>query len=192
MPKRKRSHPFGSALLGGAIVAVFGLLALATGLVSTGGGSTTTREVVSASGTTPAAAVTSDEASGNTVNQIYKADAQRRRLHRIESRRRRRLRLRHRPRRRRPRPHQQPRRRRRRRNQVSLEEGGQMYTAEVVGTEPNKDLALLKVDAPAVAAPPAEARRLRRRWKSATRWSRSATRSTSADRDQRHRLRPAA
>ena len=31
MLQRKRSHPFGSALLGGAVVALFGLLALATG-----------------------------------------------------------------------------------------------------------------------------------------------------------------
>src|ERR1700761_4675313 len=78
MPKQKRSHPFGSALLGGAVVAIFGLFALATGLVSTGGGSTTTREVVAASGTTPAAAVTTSGESGestNTVNAIYKADA---------------------------------------------------------------------------------------------------------------------
>ncbi len=148
MLQRKRSHPFGSALLGGAVVAIFGLLALATGLLSTGGNSTTTREVVSASGTTPAAAVTSDEGA-NTVNEIYKADAHgvafiESRVaegvasgsgvvlddeghvltnnHVVEGG---------------------------EEISVSLEEGGQMYTAEVVGTEPNSDLALLKVDAPA-------------------------------------------
>jgi S1-C subfamily serine protease len=147
MLQRKRSHPFGSALLGGAVVAIFGLLALATGLLSTGGNSTTTREVVSASGTTPAAVVTSDE--GNTVNQIYKADANGVAFieskvaegvasgsgvvlddeghvltnnHVVEGG---------------------------EEISVSLEEGGRMYTAEVVGTEPNSDLALLKVDAPA-------------------------------------------
>jgi S1-C subfamily serine protease len=149
MLQRKRSHPFGSALLGGAVVAIFGLLALATGLLSTGGNSTTTREVVSASGTTPAAAVTSDESGGNNVNQIYKADANGVAFieskvaegvasgsgvvlddeghvltnnHVVEGG---------------------------EEISVSLEEGGQMYTAEVVGTEPNSDLALLKVDAPA-------------------------------------------
>jgi S1-C subfamily serine protease len=148
MPKQKRSHPFGSALLGGAVVAVFGLLALATGLVSTSGGSTTTREVVSASGTTTAAALTSDE-NGNSINQIYKADANGVAFieskvsegvasgsgivldqeghvltnnHVVEGG---------------------------EEIKVSFEAEGQMYPAEVVGTEPNKDLALLKVDAPA-------------------------------------------
>jgi S1-C subfamily serine protease len=154
MPKKKRSHPFGSALLGGAVVAVFGLLALATGLVSTGGGTTTTRTVVSASGTTPAASVTADEGSGNTVNQIYKADANGVAFieskvaegvasgsgvvlddeghvltnnHVVEGG---------------------------EEITVSLESEGQMYPAEVVGTEPNKDLALLKVDAPAAKLHP--------------------------------------
>jgi S1-C subfamily serine protease len=148
MPKQKRSHPFGSALLGGAVVAVFGLLALATGLLSAGGSSTTTREVVNASGTTTAAAVTSGE-SGNSVNAIYKADAGGVAFieskeaegiasgsgvvlddeghvltnnHVIEGG---------------------------EEIKVSFESEGQMYPAEVVGTEPNSDLALLKVDAPA-------------------------------------------
>jgi S1-C subfamily serine protease len=149
MPKQKRSHPFGSALLGGAIVAIFGLLAIATGLVSTGGGTTTTREVVSASGTTPAASVTSDEEGGNTVNEIYKADGPGVAFieskvsegvasgsgivlddeghvltnnHVIEGA---------------------------EQVTVSLEAEGTMYPATVVGTEPNSDLALLKVEAPA-------------------------------------------
>jgi S1-C subfamily serine protease len=147
MPKRKRSHPFGSALLGGAVVAVFGLIAIATGLVSTSGGSTTTREVVSASGTTPAALTTT--AGGNSINQIYKADGSGVAFieskvsegvasgsgivlddeghvltnnHVVEGG---------------------------ETIQVSFESEGKMYPAEVVGTEPNKDLALLKVDAPA-------------------------------------------
>jgi S1-C subfamily serine protease len=149
MPKQKRSHPFGSALLGGAVVAVFAVLAFATGLVSTGGGSTTTREVVRAQGTTPAAAITSDEESGNTVNAIYKADANGVAFieskmaegvasgsgvvldqeghvltnnHVVEGG---------------------------EEIKVSFESEGQMYSAEVVGTEPNSDLALLKVQAPA-------------------------------------------
>ena len=149
MPKQKRSHPFGSALLGGAVVAIFGLLAIATGIVSTGGGSTTTREVVSASGTTPAASVTTDGSSTDSINQIYKADANGVAFieskvaegvdsgsgivlddeghvltnnHVIEGG---------------------------EEITVSFESEGQMYPAEVVGTEPNEDLALLKVDAPA-------------------------------------------
>jgi S1-C subfamily serine protease len=156
MLQRKRSHAFGSALLGGAIVAVAGLLALATGLVSTGDGSTSTRTVV-ASGTTPAAAVTTDSGTsegGNTVNEIYKADANGVAFieskvaegvasgsgvvlddeghvltnnHVVEGG---------------------------EEISVSLEEGGQMYPAEVVGTEPNSDLALLKVDAPAAQLHP--------------------------------------
>jgi S1-C subfamily serine protease len=148
MPKQKRTHPFGSALLGGAIVAVIGLLAIATGLVSTGGGSTTTREVVSAS-TTPAASVTSNASGGNTINQIYKADGGGVAFieskvsegvdsgsgivlddeghiltnnHVVEGG-----------------------------NEitVSLEAEGTAYPATVVGTEPNSDLALLKIEAPA-------------------------------------------
>ena len=153
MLQRKRSHAFGSALLGGAIVAVAGLLALATGLVSTGDGSTSTRSrVVAASGATPAAAVTTDNGEGeggNTVNEIYKADANGVAFieskvsegvasgsgvvlddeghvltnnHVIEGA---------------------------SEVTVSLESEGQMYPATVVGTEPNSDLALLKVEAPA-------------------------------------------
>jgi S1-C subfamily serine protease len=148
MPKKKRSHPFGSALLGGAVVAIFGLLALATGLVSTGGNTTTIRTGSSATGTTTAASVSTDE-GGNTVNEIYKADADGVAFieskvaegvasgsgvvlddeghvltnnHVVEGG---------------------------EEITVSLESEGQMYPAEVVGTEPNKDLALLKVDAPA-------------------------------------------
>ncbi len=149
MPKQKRSHPFGSALLGGAVVAVFATLAFATGLVSTSGGSTTTREVVRSSGANTVADVTSSEEGGNTVNEIYKADANGVAFiesktaegvasgsgvvldeeghvltnnHVVEGG---------------------------EQIQVSFESEGQMYPAEVVGTEPNSDLALLKVDAPA-------------------------------------------
>jgi S1-C subfamily serine protease len=153
MPKQKRSHPFGSALLGGAVVAVFAALAFATGLVSTGGGSTTTTREVVASGATPAASVTTEE-GGNTVNEIYKADANGVAFieskvaegvasgsgvvlddeghvltnnHVVEGG---------------------------EEITVSFESEGQMYPAEVVGTEPNSDLALLKVDAPAAKLHP--------------------------------------
>jgi S1-C subfamily serine protease len=153
MPKQKRSHPFGSALLGGAVVAVFAVLAFATGLVSTGG-TTTTREVVSGSGTVRAAAMTSNDEGGNTVNEIYKADANGVAFieskvaegvasgsgvvlddeghvltnnHVVEGG---------------------------EEISVSFESEGRMYPAEVVGTEPNSDLALLKVDAPAAKLHP--------------------------------------
>jgi S1-C subfamily serine protease len=62
--------PFASALLGGFVVAVLGWIAIAAGLVKSEGGTTTTV-------TTPLSApveAASDEGNGNIVNQIYKAD----------------------------------------------------------------------------------------------------------------------
>ena len=61
--------PFFSALLGGAVVAVIGLIAIAAGVVQSDGGTTTTvasplTEPVNAKG----------EENSNLVNQIYKAD----------------------------------------------------------------------------------------------------------------------
>ncbi|HEX5610719.1 MAG TPA: trypsin-like peptidase domain-containing protein [Solirubrobacterales bacterium] len=71
MPKPKRSFrtPFLSALLGGAIVAAFGWIAIAAGWIQSEGGSTTT---ISA----PLTAPVSDKGdeSSTIVNQIYKAD----------------------------------------------------------------------------------------------------------------------
>jgi S1-C subfamily serine protease len=69
-PKKKTPSPFLSALLGGLVVAVLGLAALAAGVVDSGGDTTTTVEAP------PAAAIetASDESSGNIVNQIYKRD----------------------------------------------------------------------------------------------------------------------
>ena len=63
---------FGSALLGGAVVAVIGAVLLLTGAVkSSGGGTTTVQETMSA----PVASTSSgEEGGGNTVDQIYKAD----------------------------------------------------------------------------------------------------------------------
>jgi S1-C subfamily serine protease len=64
-------RPFVAALFGGAIVAAVGLVAIATGLVNSGGGSTTT---VAAPLAAPVVSKSGEEGSGNTVNQIYKAD----------------------------------------------------------------------------------------------------------------------
>jgi S1-C subfamily serine protease len=64
--------PFGSALLGGLVVAVLGWVAIAAGLIQSEGGSTTT---VAA----PMAAPISDrgdDGDTNIVNQIYKADGE--------------------------------------------------------------------------------------------------------------------
>ncbi len=70
-PKSRLHSPFAAAILGGAIVAVVGLVAIASGLVSSGGGSTTT---VAAPLSSPVVAKSGEGESGNTVNQIYKAD----------------------------------------------------------------------------------------------------------------------
>ena len=71
MPKsNKPFSPFLSALLGGLVVAVLGLIALAAGVVDSGGDTTTTVEA-------PLAApieAKSEDGAGNVVNQIYKAD----------------------------------------------------------------------------------------------------------------------
>jgi S1-C subfamily serine protease len=75
MSKRKSflRSPFGSALLGGAVVAVVGLIAIATGLVKADSDSTTT---AAAPLTAPVVSKSSDggDESTNTVNQIYRAD----------------------------------------------------------------------------------------------------------------------
>jgi S1-C subfamily serine protease len=65
--------PFGSALLGGAVVAVVGAILLLTGAVKSSGGGTTTIEQSSAA---PIVSKSGDESGedGNTVDEIYKAD----------------------------------------------------------------------------------------------------------------------
>jgi S1-C subfamily serine protease len=68
-PKSRLRSPFFSALLGGAVVAVVGLIAIAAGLVESDGGTTTT---VAAPLTAPVDA--KGEEDSNLVNQIYKAD----------------------------------------------------------------------------------------------------------------------
>jgi S1-C subfamily serine protease len=72
-PQSPLHRPFVAAILGGAIVAVVGLVAIATGLVSSGGDSTTTVQTPLSS---PVATKSGEEDgdSGNTVNEIYKAD----------------------------------------------------------------------------------------------------------------------
>ena len=64
---------FGSALMGGAVVAVVGAVLLLTGAVKSSSGGTTTIEQTAAA---PIVSTTSEEGNGtgNTVDQIYKAD----------------------------------------------------------------------------------------------------------------------
>jgi S1-C subfamily serine protease len=68
--KKNFSSPFGSALLGGLVVAVLGLIAIAAGLVNSGGDSTTT---VATQLAAPIEAK-AEKGDGNVVNQIYKTD----------------------------------------------------------------------------------------------------------------------
>ncbi len=72
--KKLLKTPFASALAGGLVVAVLGLVALGTGLVDAGGESTTTTTTVPASA--PETALASDAAGkALTVNQIYSQDS---------------------------------------------------------------------------------------------------------------------
>jgi S1-C subfamily serine protease len=70
-PRRLLRTPFVSALLGGAIVAAFGWIALAAGWIQSEGGSTTT---VAAPLAAPVSDRSGDEGDGNVVNQIYRED----------------------------------------------------------------------------------------------------------------------
>jgi S1-C subfamily serine protease len=148
MLRNRSVHTFGSAALGGAIVAVVATVALATGVVGGGGKSTTTPSaVVGANEAKPAASVSREES--NVINQIYKADGNGVAFiesqeaegvasgsgivldseghvltnnHVVEGG---------------------------EQIAVKLESEGTAYPATVVGTEPNSDLALLRVEAPA-------------------------------------------
>jgi S1-C subfamily serine protease len=73
MPQQqpKLRSPFFSALLGGLVVAVAGLIAIAAGVVDSGGGTTPT---VASPLTAPVDA--KEEKNTNVVNQIYKTDGQ--------------------------------------------------------------------------------------------------------------------
>jgi S1-C subfamily serine protease len=63
--------PLGSALLGGAIVAAFGWIAIASGWIQSEGGSTTT---VAAPLAAPISSRSGGDGASNVVNQIYKRD----------------------------------------------------------------------------------------------------------------------
>ncbi len=64
---------FGAAFLGGAVVAVFGLIAISAGLIKADGDSTTT---VAAPMTAPVSSSSGDEGDTSTVNQIYRQDGE--------------------------------------------------------------------------------------------------------------------
>jgi S1-C subfamily serine protease len=68
--RRLLRSPFAAALLGGAVVAAFGWIAIAAGWIQSEGGSTTT---VAAPLAAPVASKSS-EGDTNVVNQIYKSD----------------------------------------------------------------------------------------------------------------------
>jgi S1-C subfamily serine protease len=69
--RRLLRSPFGSALLGGLIVAVFAAIAISAGWIQSEGGSTTT---VAAPLSAPIADRSGEDGGGNVVNQIYKRD----------------------------------------------------------------------------------------------------------------------
>ena len=71
-PKKSFRSPFISALFGGLVVAAFGWIAIAAGWIQAEGGSTTTTVA------TPATAIEAKAGDGdaNLVNQIYKADGE--------------------------------------------------------------------------------------------------------------------
>jgi len=74
MPDQKKSSlriPFISALLGGAVVAVFAAIAIAAGWIQSDGGTTTT---VAAPLAAPIASKSGGEGDANVVNEIYKRD----------------------------------------------------------------------------------------------------------------------
>jgi S1-C subfamily serine protease len=68
--RRVSRTPFGAAVLGGVIVALFGWIAIAAGLIQSEGGTTTT---IAAPLTAPVSSK-GGEGESNVVNQIYKAD----------------------------------------------------------------------------------------------------------------------
>ncbi len=157
--RRVLRTPFGSALLGGAVVAAFGWVAIAAGWIQAQGDSTTT---VSAPLATPIASRAGD--GTNVVNEIYRRDGQGVAFIEAEH------------------PAEEPSMfspfgqpegggtatgsgflidseghvvtnshvvAGANRIEVTLGSSDTAYTAEMVGTDPTTDVALLKVDAPA-------------------------------------------
>jgi S1-C subfamily serine protease len=71
--RRLLRSPFVAALLGGAVVAIFGAIAITAGWIQSEGGSTTT---VAAPLAAPVADRSSDGGEPNVVNQIYREDGE--------------------------------------------------------------------------------------------------------------------
>ena len=190
--RRFFSTSFGSALLGGAVVGAL-FAPRDRGRLDRGRGRLDQTTTVTTPIAAPVAARDGDEDS-NLVNQIYRRDGRRRRLHQSAARRR-------------GHGNSQPvRRTRRRRNrqrlglpdrhrgsritnshvvegadqvEVTLGSSDTVYDAEIVGTDPATDVAMLEVDAPADRAPSPYPGRLLAGRRSASRSSRSATPSGS-------------
>jgi S1-C subfamily serine protease len=74
MKKLTRS-PFASALAGGLVVAVVGLVAIGTGLVDSGGSTSTTTTTIAPASSPETALASNDSGKALTVNQIYTEDA---------------------------------------------------------------------------------------------------------------------
>jgi S1-C subfamily serine protease len=73
MPKKALRSPLISALLGGVVVAAFGWIAIAAGWIQSEGGSTTT---IAAPLSAPIADRSGDGGDGNVVNRIYREDGE--------------------------------------------------------------------------------------------------------------------
>jgi S1-C subfamily serine protease len=70
-PKKLLRTPFASAVIGGAVVAIFGWIAIAAGWIQSDGSST---ETAAAPLTAPIVSKSNEGGDTNVVNQIYKAD----------------------------------------------------------------------------------------------------------------------
>ncbi len=68
--------PFGSALLGGAVVAAFGWIAIAAGWIQSEGGSTTTVAAPLSAPVADRSGDAAEEGDTNVVNQIYRQDGE--------------------------------------------------------------------------------------------------------------------
>jgi S1-C subfamily serine protease len=72
--RRLLRTPFASALLGGVVVAVLGLVAISVGLVKSDGGSTTTVAAPLSAPVSDTGSGDENEGGANVVNEIYKRD----------------------------------------------------------------------------------------------------------------------